>query len=258
MTDILHIEDTNLSRAWARGFLALMEPRVAEIIPLVVTVKDITDNNSIEIPSIRSALDQTLLKNDKGSCQTVASTIFPRSLWNPSLSRERLFERYFRILPQLRRYRGNTYGLYFERLIAHGPTKVNQLEHIIQTRLKGNRRRSALQAAVFDPTRDHTNQPLRGFPCMQQVTFAPFGNEKLAVTGFYATQYIFDRAYGNYLGLLDLGLFVAHELGLKLSRLNCVTGIALLGNVRKSEIKKDVKQLAQKLNAIIGKSYMAN
>ena len=258
MTDSLHIEDTNLSRAWARGFLALMEYGVAEIIPLVVTVKDIADVQSIEMPSIRQALDQALLRNDKYSCQTVASTIFPRSLWNPALSRARLFDRYSRILPQLRKYRGNAYGLYFERLIAHGPTKVNQIEHIIQTRLNGNRRRSALQAAIFDPTRDHTNQPLRGFPCMQQVTFAPYGKGKLAVTGFYATQYIFDRAYGNYLGLLDLGLFVAHELGLQLTQLNCVTGIALLGDIKKAGIRKDVKQLALKLKTIIGITYNEN
>ena len=254
MTNSLHIEDTNLSRAWARVFLALMEPGVEEIIPLVVTVKDITDIQSIEIPSIRQALDQTLLRNDKYSCQTVASTIFPRSLWNSAFPREHLFKRYSAILPQLKKHKGNSYGLYFQRLIAHGPKEVNQIDHIIQTRLGGNRRRSALQAAIFDPMRDHTNQPLRGFPCMQQVTFAPFGKGELAVTGFYATQYIFDRAYGNYLGLLDLGLFIAHELGLRLTRLNCVTGIALIGDIHKGETRKDVKLLAKKLRTILGES----
>lgn len=251
MTNTLHIEDNNLSRVWARAFLALMEPGVAEIIPLVVTVKGISNNSSVETPSIRKALDSTLLRNGKYSCQTVASTIFPRSIWNSELPREQLFERYRRILPQLRRYKGNSYGLYFERLIAHGPTHVNQIEHVIQTRLRGNRRRSALQAAIFDPTRDHTNQPVRGFPCMQQVAFAPNSQGELAVTGFYATQYIFERAYGNYLGLLDLGLFVAHEIGLRLTQLNCITGIALLGDVHNAEIKGDVKRLAQKLDLIL-------
>ena len=35
------------------------------------------------------------------------------------------------------------------------------------------------------------------------------------MTGFYATQYVVERAYGNYLGLCRLGEFMAHEMGLK-------------------------------------------
>jgi len=141
----------------------------------------------------------------------------------------------------------NRYGLYFERLVAFGPQKINQLDHIIQTYRGGNHRRSALQASIFDPSVDHTNQRQRGFPCMQHVIFAPYGDHELAITGFYATQHLFERAYGNYLGLCNLGRFVAHELDLHLTQMTCVAGVAKIGNVNKG----DLRDLWRKLEDIM-------
>jgi hypothetical protein len=46
------------------------------------------------------------------------------------------------------------------------------------------------------------------------------------VNAFYATQYMVERAYGNYVGLCRLGRFVAHELDLPLVRFTCFAGIA--------------------------------
>ncbi len=83
-----------------------------------------------------------------------------------------------------------------------------------------------LQAATFDPRVDHTKAALRGFPCLQQVSFAVQKDKTIAVNGFYAFQYIGKRAYGNYLGLCRLGHFVAHELNTKISRMTCYSGIA--------------------------------
>jgi len=79
-----------------------------------------------------------------------------------------------------------------------------------------------------------------GFPCLHQVCFTPIGTngcEGLAVTGFYATQHIFEKAYGNYLGLYRLGHFVAHEMKLRLVRMTCISASARLGNVDKSEVE---------------------
>ena len=181
-----------------------------------------------EIPAIRSALDASLGAEDRRlSCQEVANTIFPNSLWNPQRPRADLYKRYLSIIHRVRKHRGNRYGVYFQRLISFGSTdeakeSVNQLEFIISTWLGGNRRRSALQASLLDPWVDHTNQPVRGFPCLQQVAFAPGRDGSLTVTGFYAKQYIYERAYGNYLGLCRLGHFMAHEMGLTLSRVVCI------------------------------------
>ena len=225
------IEERNLSVAWGRAFLEVFEAK--EVSPLVVVVKDISGGELLEAPSIREALDQALGADGKGLCHTVANTIFPSGMWDPAAGRGELFERYGRVLPSVLRHNGNKYGVYFQRLIAFGCDNnfqggVNQLEQVIKTWRKGNHRRTALQAALFDPRKDHTDQRRRGFPCLQHVSFTPSGDDGLAVTGIYVTQYMFARAYGNYLGLWHLGRFMAHEMGLKLDRVTCIATPAKL------------------------------
>lgn len=112
-------------------------------------------------------------------------------------------------------------------MITGGPKgRENQLEFGIGTYLaRDGVRRSILQIAIFDPSRDHSAAAQLGFPCLQHVTFAP-SDQGLCVNAFYAAQYMVERAYGNYLGLCRLGQFVAHEMELPLVRLTCFTGIA--------------------------------
>ena len=237
------IEERNLSVAWGKAFLEVFEAN--EVSPLVMVIKDLDGGQPLEVLLIREALDHALETEGKGSCHTVANTIFPDGMWNPEAGREELFERYSRILPRLRKHKGNRNGLYFERLISFGNKgshrdKVNQLEHVIQTWNAGNPRRSALQASVFDPHRDHTNQRQRGFPCLMQLAFDPQDNGGLAVTGVYVTQYTFERAYGNLLGLIRLGSFMAREMGLTLTQVTCVATRAVYSRVP----KRNLKQLA--------------
>lgn len=253
-----YLVESNLSRAWARAFLAAMEPGADEISPLCVTVRGLDEGQPVEEPFIRQALDRTLAAQGEFPCRTVANTIFPSSRWKPELGRECLFERYMKMLPTIKRADKlrNQNGTYFERMIAFGSDpenfeseKVNQLEHIISTYTeRGNHRRSALQASIFDPAKDHTHQRQRGFPCLHQVSFNPLEGGKLAVTGFYATQYLFEKAYGNYLGLHDLGRFMAHELGLELAQLNCVASVAKRGDPTKGSLQS----LASELRTILG------
>ena len=118
----------------------------------------------------------------------------------------------------------------------------NQLEHIINDWHRDREhpkrpRQSALQVACFDPVKDHTGQAVRGFPCLQQVSFAYDNAGGLAINAYYPTQFIFDRAYGNYLGLSHLGYFMAKELGLQLVRLNCFIVRPELGSVTKSRLR---------------------
>ena len=69
-------------------------------------------------------------------------------------------------------------------------------------------------------------------------------------------QYIFERAYGNYLGLSRLGSFVAQEVGLKLEQMNCVAAIARLGDFPKyrlSGLKAKVQDIvAEETNSGVG------
>jgi hypothetical protein len=227
----LLIEDDNLSRAWVRVFQELATPGVDALAPLVLTVHLAEDGRPLIVPGVGERIDAALRDRGVPTSQTTASLIFP-SFWNPSRPRSELYDRYQRILPRIRKDRLNRDGVYFERLIAFEAegTRRNQLEYIISTYAGGNHRKSALQAAVLNPARDQTNQRQRGFPCLQQVSFLPDPDEGLGVTGYYATQYIVDRAYGNYLGLCQLGRFVAHELQQRCSRMACVAATARLGD----------------------------
>ena len=105
-----------------------------------------------------------------------------------------------------------------------------------------------LQATTFDPGRDHDATAQLGFPCLQQVSFEPTG-AGLVVNAFYATQQIFDKAYGNYLGLAQLGTFMAHEMDMPLARLNVMVGIAKLERITKSDA--DLAPLVAAARALI-------
>jgi hypothetical protein len=224
-----YVEERNLSIAWGRGLQLAGARGNSEAVPLVVAVTGFDKDSNVEEESrIRSALERVLVAEGKQGIETVANTIFPRSLWNPRAPRGLLFKRYIDILPKLRgATRKNARGIYFERMLTGGPSgRENQLEFGIDTYLaRKGVRRSVLQVAIFDPNRDHSAAAQLGFPCLQHVTFAP-SNQGLCVNAFYAAQYMVERAYGNYLGLCRLGQFVAHEMELPLIRLTCFTGIA--------------------------------
>ena len=252
MSRTFTIEEDNLSVAWAKALFHVVEG--GEISPLTVVIRGFTDGQPMEVSPVRRLLDDALGADAKGlSCNEVANTMFPSSLWNSQVDRQQLYERYLRIMPRVLKDSRNRYGVYFQRLIAYGHDAsynggVNQLEHIIQTWQGGNHRRSALQAAIFDPRRDHTNQRMRGFPCLQQVAFAPQGTDGLTVTGLYATQYIFDRAYGNYLGLCRLGRFMAQEMERQLTQVSCVASPASGG----AKTKGYLRELVRGVEGILG------
>ena len=51
-------------------------------------------------------------------------------------------------------------------------------------------------------------------------------------------QHLYTKAYGNWLGLINLGKFVAKEAELEFGKLICFAGVQTLG-----EQKKDVRNL---------------
>ena len=189
---------------------------------------------------MRQALDQLLKRKDRYSVENVAFTIFPQRYWEMSRGdRNRLFEQYRKTFPRLQAMnrKANSCGLYFERMMMYGrgPCNGNQLEWILsQYNSRKGVRRSMLQATTFDPGRDHVTSAQLGFPCLQQVSFEPTP-VGLVTNAFYATQQIFDKAYGNYLGLSQLGAVMAHEMGIRLARLNVMVGVAKLDRINKSD-----------------------
>ena len=251
-----HINEENLSIAWAKAFVAAMEH--AEISPMTITVRGLNNDCIPEYEKIRKGVDVSLATNSLQSCHTVANTIFPESLWNRKKERTLLYERYLRSLNQIRKCKGNCNGIYFERLIAYGENKIKQLEYIIETYTKkGNHRRSALQASLYDPTCDATDQRQRGFPCLQQVGFSRLGKSGLCVTGYYPKEHILDRGYGNYLGLCRLGQFMASEMGLELAQMTCFVGVACVGNLAKTPLRNlenNIKAHIEEYDRVRGKN----
>lgn len=254
MTVALAINESNISIAWAKAFLALMDAPNGQAHPAIVTIHNLDDGLPIEDDNIRSLLDKELMRHKKSVCRTVANTIFPLSYWNPQSPNDAqvLFTRYAHAWPGIKKCPANRNGVYFRRLTAYVPDNyskdpVNQLEFIVDTYKTGNHRRSALQAAIHDPTRDHTNQRQKGFPCLQQVTFTPMSNGALSITGFYAMQYQFEKAYGNYLGLYWLGRFMAKQLGLRLTQVTCIASVVRRGSPSKTKLEA----LADKLRLIV-------
>jgi hypothetical protein len=249
MTSV-YVEDQDLAIAWGRALEAATQPVVRDLLPLVVSITGFSTAGDVtEDPTIRASLDRALRLQGKQSIETVANTIFPRSLWNPTAPRSQLFSRYRAILPKLHRASPkNRHGLYFERMLSGGPPgSENQLDFAISAyTARRHVRRSILQVSIFQPNRDHSKAAMRGFPCLQHITFAP-ASDGLSLNAFYATQYLVERAYGNYLGLCRLGQFVAHELDTKLIRVTCFTGIAELATPKAAvaNVLGDVRSVIQ-------------
>jgi hypothetical protein len=245
MTKPVLIDERNVSCAWANAFLTLRHAPGHRLAPLTLSFSGFDGAQIIEEPEIRSALDAVMRQAEMQKIQTVASTIFPQALWNQARgNRQALYAAYRENLPEYvaMEPHKNRSGLYFGRLIAYDvdhktgqglphcpagaiPEDGNQLEFIIK-RCKKGVRVSEFQASIFDPARDHTTAAQQGFPCLQHLTFVPsFGDGSLMLNAFYATQQLFEKGYGNFLGLSRLGVFVAGQVGLSLSRVNCFVGV---------------------------------
>jgi len=244
-----YVERENLSHAWADALRVVLAH--GEAAPMIVCVTGFKNGVPDEEPAIRDALDAALGAHGLQSCETVSNTIFPNSLWNSAAPAQELYSRYKKILPRLiKASRKNQRGLYFDRLTSGGPAgRENQLDSILSTyNGRAGVRRSALQLAVFDPARDHSTAAQLGFPCLQHVTIAPTEGG-ISLNAFYATQYIVERAYGNYLGLCRLGRFVAHELSKPLIRMTCFTGLSLHDTTIS---KADLKGVLAVIDEILG------
>jgi hypothetical protein len=256
------IEETNLSLAWGKAFIAAMESSQTNPAPMVVSVTAFDDGLPPEDARIQVKLDELLAAHRKNTCSVSAMIIFPYQQWirrgRPGCAE---FSQWCieRFIPRLKaRDQRNKKGLYFERMmnfqggIAEGTPGKNQLLHLItwwNQQLEDEQKRPArsrMQVACFDPFLDHNRECRPYFPCLQQIGFSYDSNDGLTVNAFYPTQYLFDRAYGNYLGLCHLGAFMAHQMGISLVRFNCFIGRAGLGGATKTALQP-LKELVEQV-----------
>lgn len=239
------ISSSNLSHVWGRCLLTVMDYPLGKVPPIVVTFQSDGANVPTEDPIIREAVDAELRRAELYSCDVSATMIFPFQAWvrkgRPDAT---TFHRYCidRFLPRLKKLNKiNVKGTYFERMMAYQGvnkrgeiTVTDQLGFVLkcwQRRERSGRRprTAALQVACLDPAKDHIGSPRQGFPCLQQVGFGVDKDNNLVVNAYYPSQYVFDRAYGNYLGLSYLGYFMAKEMGIRFAQLNGFIGEPKLG-----------------------------
>jgi len=235
------IEEHSVSTAYAKLLLHILSHPGNEVAPLVLSIDGFDSGYDIpEDPDVRIEMDKLLAAKGKREVEDVAFTIFPQRFWVMAQGdRAKLFQYYAMAFPfyRARNRQANGRGLYFERLTMYGrgPCDGNQLEWILsQYESRPGVRRSMFQATTFDPGRDHTASALVGFPCLQQVSFVPTASG-LVANAFYATQQLFDKAYGNYLGLAQLAAFMAYEMNIPLARLNVTVGVAKLERISKTD-----------------------
>jgi hypothetical protein len=261
------IVEKNLSVAWARAFISVWDNSISDC--LTLAIRDFDGEMPGEDAPIRERLDAILRESNIPTVEQTALAIVPYKQWlrfnRPSI--EKLGDYYLnKLLPRLKALSTkNRHGTYFERLIDYSGARrkngaievrvINQLKHVItiwkNREEKGGRpRQSALQLACFDPAKDHTGTALTPFPCLQQISLTYREKGTLEINGYYPTQYIFDRAYGNYLGLCQLGNVIAAELDVRLTGLSCFTLRPQLGFGTKGKHSDLVEFLKVRLKEI--------
>lgn len=232
------VEETNLSRAWGKALLQIVDGSGTKTIPAIVSIAGFQEGEAQEDAAIRRELDACLRGRGMQAVHTIANTLFPRSLYRlAKFDRHKLrdlylgsYDRFVALEPHK-----NGRGMYFHRLVAYGSSQFNQLEFIIEQFLsRPGVRHSMFQATTFIPEVDDTPAAQLAFPCLQQLSFVPV-EEGLIVNAFYATQQLFEKAYGNYLGVCRLGAFMAKEMGLSLSRVNVFAGVLKLERIGKRD-----------------------
>ena len=158
----------------------------------------------------------------------VANTIFPpQRLWNFA-NREEFYGRFARAYAKGHKRRTWTWGSYFQRLIAFGPTEVNQVERAI-TMLGdwGRNYRAAMVLHLSASTLDKP-RPL-GAPCWQYGQFNVEVGNRVSLVAVYRSQDYFEKSLGNFTGLTRLLKFVCAHSGTTPGSLTCQSAFANLG-----------------------------
>lgn len=175
-------------------------------------------------------LNAVLEGRGKQPIATVANTIFPNELGKRYGEVSDLGERYRRIYPTIRRYRGNEGGTYFGRLVDY-PSSAGRIDQLAQTvekmrrEVTGGRKTSIYECAVYHPERDAGK--LMGFPCMSSCSFHVDHHERqVLLLANYRNHYFFERALGNYIGLRNLLDYVARAIGFLPGELLVTSGYA--------------------------------
>lgn len=241
----------DISRAWIDAVRAVDAVPDRRALHTVVAIEDPTAENN----AIRAEADRLLEQLKYPPIETVANTIFPQQLAATSRDHNELVRRYRAIYPELRRrWHANAAGTYFGRLVAYpdapGADLYDQLGEIIRKLEREHARNNAktalyeaslcevgvpedaeptddvegANAMIYAPGRDKL--PVGNFPCLSHCSFQLDRGGRLHSLAQYRSQYLVQRAYGNYLGLGRLLAYLCEQTGLQVGTLTVVAGYA--------------------------------
>ena len=267
------ISKSSISLAWLEAMEHLKTSGGTEA-NLIVAIAPGAEDNAL-IRELIDAFLKTYESSNVRRIRKVADTIFPVDFYHPPAgmeARERLYENQY----YARRIESRSIpcGTYFDRLIDYPGAKApNQLERKIR-RLKndwecGKRNGNAYELAlgkvpedgeiesnrttgsdlrIYNPDKDNF---VMGFPCLSHISLTLFKG-RLDMTALYRNQYFMTKAYGNYIGLLDLLNFICQEVGCSTGELVCIAAHADAEFNSKELHKADICRLIDDCRSAVG------
>lgn len=237
------VSETTIGRAWAAAVEYLLSQPSHEAVNLVVKIA-----SPLENPDDTALIDELAAEHHLPTVATVANTLFPRRLARRSSNSTSLVERYRHILPRIRRA-GNPLGTYFARMTTFGSASdpIDQLTGAIGKLREAHdpaigAMSSRYELAIYDPA--HDRNKMRGFPCLSFLSFH-LHDGRLHLAAHYRNHYYVKRAYGNYVALGALLMYVAEHASWPPGEIVIVSGKANLELGSRTRILRLIGALRQ-------------
>ncbi len=254
MPDENYIQSSSPLEAWARIFVKQMSHSGDSLPATVVSICNPTHESVTPRHPLIDQLNSLLRSQSKPVVSESSAIIFPYTQWRcKNWHVEELSAWYLNdFMPRLKGVSAKHGKTYFNRLVNYTGIKqsdsgqtietVNQLAAVIKLCKDAALRRthfreSGLQMAIFDPAKDLTASARSNFPCLHQIGLSFDSTGALQLSAFYPTQFVVERALGNYVGLCQLGLFIAAELGISFAEFTCFVATPKRGSFNKTDLR---------------------
>lgn len=213
-----YVQAPDLSRGWLEAARLLAATPGSKLVHLIIRIADPT----AEDPEIRAAAQELIdernrvAKHEMPDIDTTRNTIFPAA-WARRHPEPAALAAYYRErYGDLRAFdHQNGRGTYFGRIVAYPRSEeeapadqltdtVRKLRDEIKT---GSNKGSRYEINIYSERKD--TSPM-GFPCLAHLS-VHLHKGKLHMQAIYRNERLVGRAYGNYLGLAQLQVYMARQ-----------------------------------------------
>jgi hypothetical protein len=228
-----YIQAPDLSHGWVEAARLLTATPGSKLVHLIVRIADPTAEN----PDIRAAAQglidarNAVVTKELPDIDTTRNTVFPAS-WarrhpEPADLAEYYRDRYWGD-DGLRAFNQNGRGTYFGRIVAYprgdNESPADQLTDTVRKVrdeiTSGSNKGSRYEINIYSERKD--TSPM-GFPCLAHLS-VHLHHGQLHMQAVYRNEYLVGRAYGNYLGLAQLQVYMAEQAGTDVGELLMTIG----------------------------------